>query len=71
MSPETDATKLAVLSSEVSSLKINTVAINVKLDAIDTKLDKAEGVLAIVRWLGISGVTIAVVALLKTFGAPI
>ena len=71
MNSETDATKLAVLSSEVSTLKIGMSQISIKLDQIDTKLDKADGMLSLVRWLGLSGVTIAVVALLRAFGAPL
>lgn len=66
---------LAVIGGKVDALdtKIDTRtdALNVKFDAMDAKQQRAEGVLAVVRFLGISGVVVAVAALLKAFGAPI
>ena len=70
--------QLAVLSNQVSNIATDLARIGVKVDNLDTKMDtldakqqRAEGVLAVVRFLGVSGVVVGVVALLKAFGAPL
>ena len=70
--------QLAVLSTQVSSIATDVARIGVKVDTLDSKMDvldakqqRAEGVLAVVRFLGVSGVVVGVAALLKAFGAPL
>jgi hypothetical protein len=58
------ATKVDRLSDDVSRLDL-------KVDTIGSKIDKSEGVLVVVRWLGVGGVTIAVVALARSFGVHV
>jgi hypothetical protein len=58
----------ALLSYQVAEVKTAVVALDIKVDTITATVERAQGVLAVVRWLGVGGVAIAVVALLKSFG---
>ena len=76
--PHNPEVALAVLSNQVSNVATELAKVAVKVDTLDSKMDildakqqRAEGVLAVVRFLGVSGVLVAIVALAKAFGAPL
>lgn len=60
--------QLAILATQMTNLAAAVAAIDAKVDTLDHKMQRAEGVLSVVRWLGVGGVSIATVALLRAFG---
>ena len=65
------AMQIGGLVSKVDTLSTSVASLDVKVDGMNRKLDRFEGVLAVVRYLGVGGVSIAIVALLKSFGAQL
>ncbi len=62
---------MAVIATKLDTVVASVSSIDVKVDSLDAKMQRVEGVVALVRWLGAAGVAIAVVALLKAFGLEI
>lgn len=46
---------ILVLTTEVRGMRRDLGALDNKVDVITTKIDKAEGVVALLRWLGFGG----------------
>lgn len=63
--------QLAVLSTQMVQISNQVSNLDLKVDTLTRKVDRAEGVLSLVRWLGFGGVAIATVALLRAFGVTI
>lgn len=52
----------------VDSLDKKVGSLDAKLDSVVSNQDQMKGVLSVLRWLGPSGLAIAVVALIRAFG---
>lgn len=70
--------QLAVLSTQLGTVAIAVTRLegavghlDGKVDTLDAKVQRAEGVLSLVRWLGVSGVIVALVALARSAGIAI
>jgi hypothetical protein len=62
---------VAIISTKVDQVVASVSGIDLKVDSLDAKMQRVEGVVALVRWLGAAGVAIAVIALLKAFGLEV
>ena len=62
---------MAIIATKVDALLPIVGSIEGKVDNLDAKMQRVEGVVAVVRWIGLGGVCIAVVALLKSFGVEV
>ena len=60
--------QVAVMANDVSRLVATVSEIDKKVDSMYIKMQRIEGVVAVVRFLGIGGVLIAIFALAKAFG---
>ncbi len=63
--------QVAVIATKVDQLVTSVSGIDLKVDSLDAKMQRVEGVVAVVRWLGLGGVAIAIVALAKSFGVEV
>ncbi len=63
--------QVAVIATKLDQVVATVGNIDGKVDNLDAKMQRVEGVVAVVRWLGVGGVVIAVVALLKAFGVEV
>lgn len=59
------------LVSSVEKIDGKVGALDTKVDTLDGKMQRIETVVAIVRFLGVSGVVIAAVALMKAFAPEV
>lgn len=66
---------IAALTVQVQNVATDVIRVAGRVEGLDTKvdnlaskLDRFEGVLGVVRFLGLGGVAIAAVALLRAFG---
>ncbi len=60
-----------MIATKVDQLVSSVSGIDLKVDSLDAKMQRVEGVVAVVRWLGLGGVAIAIVALAKSFGVEV
>ena len=63
--------QVAIIATKLDQVGLSVSAIDLKVDSLDAKMQRVEGVVALVRWLGAAGVAIAVIALLKAFGLEV
>jgi predicted nucleic acid-binding Zn-ribbon protein len=63
--------KVDTLSTELQKVDTKVERMELAVDQISSKIDRSEGVLAVVRWLGVGGVTIAILALARSFGVHV
>ena len=56
------------LTNSIQTVDGKITSLTTKVDGMDDKMQRIEGVVAIVRFLGVGGVVIAAAALLKAFG---
>jgi len=62
------AMQIGALSVKVDMVTASLASVDAKVDSLDAKMSRFEGVLSVVRYLGIGGVSIAVIALFRAFG---
>ena len=65
------ANAIATVDSKVGGVDTKVNVLDAKVDTLDGKMQRIEAVVAIVRFLGIGGVAIAILALLKAFGVEV
>ncbi len=62
---------MAIIATKVDQVVSTVASIDGKVDTLDAKMQRVEGVVAVVRWLGLGGLTVALIALLKAFGVEV
>jgi hypothetical protein len=65
------ATKVDAIDGKLDKADLKLSALDSKVDAIEGSMQQMKGVIAVVRFLGLGGVAIALVALLRAFGVEV